>query len=411
MDAGGQIQMVRSESPAAHLSKVKMQYPFYHTTDEIRSEVVRLSKKCPHLNMTTLKDSNVDIDVITVRKASATPVNKVFLLFGEHARELISPESGLYFLRALCGDVALNVPAQAGLLEGSSPLSLAEQVLEDSEFQIILNANPGSRRKVEAGDYCLRMNPNGVDINRNWDERWQKDAATSAETNPGAKPFSEPESRIVKKAVTDFAPTTFLTVHSGTKGMYMPWAYDRTHLAQFNGKHMMDVLTALDKDHCECPFGAAGMEVGYPCPGTCLDYAYAKLNTPFSFAFEIYTDHSADSDLKERWAKKLARGGAQLLEKAHHLGHAHFKDVFDRHKSDFVGPSSLLEQSAEHEHALADDACFGMFNPEEQDDYNKTVKNWAEAYLQMSALIAKKVKNGDMQKGKVTEPEFFRRSP
>jgi len=34
--------------------------------------------------------------------------------------------------------------------------------------------------------------------------------------------------------------------------------------------------------------GAAGKEVGYLCPGTCLDYAYDKVNVPYSFAWEIY---------------------------------------------------------------------------------------------------------------------------
>eukprot|EP00401_Gymnodinium_catenatum_P022427 CAMPEP_0117591696 /NCGR_PEP_ID=MMETSP0784-20121206/71679_1 /TAXON_ID=39447 /ORGANISM="" /LENGTH=86 /DNA_ID=CAMNT_0005393453 /DNA_START=9 /DNA_END=265 /DNA_ORIENTATION=+ len=83
-----------------------------------------------------------------------------------------------------------------------------------------------------------------------------------ADTNPGPKPFSEPETRTFKELVQNFKPTTFLTVHSGTKGMYMPWAYDMEHLANRNEPEMMDILTKLDQDHCECPFGAAGREVG-----------------------------------------------------------------------------------------------------------------------------------------------------
>ena len=38
------------------------------------------------------------------------------------------------------------------------------------------------------------------------------------------------------------------------------------------------MLEVLDERYCKCPFGAAGKEVGYPAPGTCLDYAYGKLN-------------------------------------------------------------------------------------------------------------------------------------
>merc|ERR1719482_2637743 len=107
---------------------------------------------------------------------------------------------------------------------------------------------------------------------------------------------------------------------------------------------MMEVLQALDKDHCQCPFGAAGHEVGYACPGTSLDYVYAKLNTPFAFAWEIFANHGLDEELEGRWNEKLKSGGAALLEKGHNLAHPHFKDVFDKHRSDFVGnQTSLLE--------------------------------------------------------------------
>merc|ERR1719321_2380839 len=171
--------------------------------------------------------SQVDIDVVTVRKPTAKPANKVFILFGEHSRELISPESGLYFIKALCNDMPLKAETAPGLLE----LNSAADVLEDSEFQMVLNANPRSRRKVEAGEFCLRTNPEGVDLNRNWDEHYEHEAATfGATSNPGPNPFSEPETRIFKKLVTDYRPTTFLTIHSGTRGMYMPWAFDMQHL-------------------------------------------------------------------------------------------------------------------------------------------------------------------------------------
>ena len=37
----------------------------------------------------------------------------------------------------------------------------------------MVNANPISRAKVEEGEYCLRENENGVDINRNYDSHWE----------------------------------------------------------------------------------------------------------------------------------------------------------------------------------------------------------------------------------------------
>ena len=42
---------------------------------------------------------------------------------------------------------------------------------------------------MESGDYCLRTNEHGVDINRNWDDHWEPNDNT--ETNSGSFPFSE----------------------------------------------------------------------------------------------------------------------------------------------------------------------------------------------------------------------------
>merc|ERR1719261_1169293 len=100
---------------------------------------------------------------------------------------------------------------------------------------VVLNGNPLSRQKVEVGDYCLRANPEGVDLNRNYDEEWNVDG----DEDGGPHPFSEPETRILKQVMTDFQPTSFITVHSGTYGMYMPYAYDSVHLAQRNGPQML----------------------------------------------------------------------------------------------------------------------------------------------------------------------------
>merc|ERR1719331_1724920 len=138
------------------------------------------------------------IDVVTIRAPDTKPVNKNFLLFGEHARELISPESGLHFVKTLCGEVGDK--------------DRTASILKDSEFQIVVNGNPASRKRVEQGDYCLRTNPDGVDLNRNWDEKWEKDGGNEGDnTFARKKPFSEPETRIFRKLAEDFKPTTFLT--------------------------------------------------------------------------------------------------------------------------------------------------------------------------------------------------------
>lgn len=316
------------------------------------------------------------IDVVAIRAPGSTPRNRMFLLFGEHARELISPESGLHIVQALCGKHA-------------SMADEAAKVLRDSEFMIVVNGNPLSRVKVEEGDFCLRTDPEGVDLNRNWDEEWNSDDGRSDyRTNPGPTPFSEPETQIFKNLVSEFRPTTFLTVHSGTKGLYMPWAYDMQHQAARNKEAMMQVLATLDEKYCKCPFGAAGREVGYSCPGTCLDWVYDKLMAPYAFAFEIYVNPILEPSLKSRWREKIASSEGQLYQREHTLAHEHFKDLFEDH------PSSFIQLSAEAHAARGsqdDEMCFGSFNPGSEEEYRAVVENWSQAYLQLAGIVASKL--------------------
>jgi len=346
---------------------IQIQYPFYHTSDELKAEIAHLASTCQDsLTVSAHSDGDVTLDVVTVRRraAGAEPINRVFMLFGEHSRELIGPESGLAMLRKLCQD------------ESSA------SVLEHSEFQLVLNANPLSRVRVEEGEYCLRTNPSGVDLNRNWDMKWQGDDGHEDDTAPGPRPFSEPETRIMRRLVSKYMPTTFVSVHSGTRGMYMPYAYDTSVLAKRNQPRMLAILKELDADHCHCPYGAAGQEVGYACPGTCLDWVFAKLNSSFSFAFEIYVGSDHGRGLQHRWEEKLREGGAKLLDDGHHLGHEHFKDLFSDHGSDFVG-NSLVDAAA----AGDPPSCFALFNPTTKESYDNTVSNWASAYIETAEKV------------------------
>ena len=71
---------------------------------------------------------------------------RVFFMFGLHARELVSSETGVAFID-----------------------SLKKAPLPGFEFMIVLNANPTQREVVLGGtDLCARANAQGVDLNRNW---------------------------------------------------------------------------------------------------------------------------------------------------------------------------------------------------------------------------------------------------
>lgn len=63
---------------------------------------------------------------------------------------MISPETGLFFLKNLCNKKGKDTKI--------------DYILNNFEIQMVLNANPTSRRKVEEGDFCLRVNENGIKL-------------------------------------------------------------------------------------------------------------------------------------------------------------------------------------------------------------------------------------------------------
>eukprot|EP00929_Paragymnodinium_shiwhaense_P006813 TRINITY_DN110778_c0_g1_i1.p1 TRINITY_DN110778_c0_g1~~TRINITY_DN110778_c0_g1_i1.p1 ORF type:complete len:458 (+),score=137.56 TRINITY_DN110778_c0_g1_i1:85-1458(+) len=398
-------------------SQLLREYPFYHTTAQLKSELQKLSGDCRGavLQMRSVQEGELSLDVVSVTAAppgqgEATPpasaaaaaqTNRVFLLAGEHARELIGPESALRFLRLLCGDdssmggkggpVAMtDLQKAAGQRVDDGSRSSAGDVkalLQNSIFEVVVNANPRSRERVEQGEYCLRANPAGVDLNRNWDEEWFKPMELVTERGPF--PFSEPETRLLKQLVEDFKPTTFLSIHSGTLGMYMPWAWSADKLASHNQKSMLSILQAVDEAHCKCPFGGAGKEVGYPCPGTSVDYVFDKVKTPYSFAFEIWGDPAESQALRQRWQEKLKAGGLALLQAGVDLRQAQFREVFLQQSSEFLHRHEGVDATTR----MSTGQCFQMFNPGTAESFEETTRNWAEAYLEVTRLVSE-----DLQK-------------
>jgi len=105
------------------------------------------------------------IHLVTITgKSLAENKQKIFYLFGEHPRELISSETGLNLAKTLCGVQEYSK---------DRPFININNLLQTNIFQIVINANPLGRLEVEKGDFCKRTNEHGVDLNRNWDNHWQ----------------------------------------------------------------------------------------------------------------------------------------------------------------------------------------------------------------------------------------------
>ena len=233
---------------------------------------------------------------------------RLLINFGEHGRELISPEIGLLFLHALCDpevleDVLIGFP-------DVNPRRL-RQILKRTVLQIIPVENANGRDLVESGQLCERKNGRGVDPNRNWSVHWgyKEPDFDPKEEHPGTMPFSEPETSLLRNIANAFNPHLWLNVHSGMEAMFIP--YDHKHEIPRGpyANATLSILKELNKAFCggRCAVGPGGTTVGYLAHGTATDYMQEVLNVSVVTTWEVYGDMKASFDDCFRMFNPLTR--------------------------------------------------------------------------------------------------------
>lgn len=381
--------------------------PFFHTSQHIHTALDNIKRNCA-LNMTVDSqplgpaDTSAFFDIVTLHRGThasddpETAPRKSFFLFGEHSRELVSTESGFSFLKYLCNPHSFS---------DSAATQFASPKISDSfTVKLVLNANPLSRMKVEHGRYCLRTNEHGTDLNRNWDVHWDDTSRYGAETYSGPHPFSEVETRIVRDAIKAFNPDIFVTVHSGGCAYLSPDAFSTLPSSNENVKRWNSIVSQLTNHGPDCITGPTSHVIGYPAPGTCLDYAYEVLNVPLAFAFEIYSG----VDLLQNRSSEI--GKTAPTEEVNYSTHA-------RRRSHVRQTTSFLQQNLEPDSSspipdsqslgfnseprpnfsqlqnateadLNNFACFYFFNPVTHETFQRTLTMWNENYAYLIALPA-----------------------
>ncbi len=169
---------------------------------------------------------------------------------------------------------------------------------------------------VEKGEYCKRTNANGVDLNRNWGFHHGEKISLQEET-PGKKAFSEIETQFIRDSVKSMIdPLMFLSIHSGTLGLFYPYAFEAANKnksmynytnfqldspEEVKRKKLMDgILQLVKKNHCSnCFVGTPFKLLNYESSGTCLDYIYDNLKVPFSFVWEVYSRQKLFPEMKK----------------------------------------------------------------------------------------------------------------
>lgn len=184
-------------------SFAKPDWEYYHKTDETYALIETYGSKCPQLDVRRVSDETdaaytvKDSMVVTATAPESNEVKlPMLMVFGEHARELISSEIALRLVAMLCapavkangGWVAADVGGDAELLATVTgfhrnalhglglydvQVDSISALLRRLYLKFLPLENLNGRRMVEEKNLlCHRMNGRHVDINRNYDNHF-----------------------------------------------------------------------------------------------------------------------------------------------------------------------------------------------------------------------------------------------
>lgn len=200
-------------------------------------------------------------DWSTDTKPDGTPKEVVYIDGGHHGNEHLGTE--LAFLTA---EYYIE-----GWAAGDDEVL---EVLSTTELHILIMLN------ADGNDINTRWNINQVDLNRNYDHRWNE----HDETQPGSGPFSEAETAANAQYMRDEVPDAdlYITMHTGVWIMLYPWGYIPDQPIDWELFHF--IRDEINSNISDIPVRNANLGL-YPNSGTSRDYGYGIMGYP-TFTFE-----------------------------------------------------------------------------------------------------------------------------
>ncbi|EDQ90946.1 uncharacterized protein MONBRDRAFT_23753 [Monosiga brevicollis MX1] len=285
-------------------------YAIYHNVSSVLHEIdalVSRSESLLHYGKLYESTQGRLIPSVKIRNASGISAGphgrriQVLIVAGEHARELVPVEWVLTLLSTAL--VAEHAP------QDSARGKLMRWLLSNFDLTVIPLLNPDGRAHLESSlNYCWRGNARGVDLNRNFD--WDF-GGKGASLNPldeeycGTHALSEVEARALRDHLTRESFDVFISLHSGTRQIYLPYSdgisWSSGRQPRFHTDMISILRTALRLHSSQIPDrsfqgGAAHQLLDYPASGTSFDYVVGRELAPLGFAVEVYGNLSHKSD-------------------------------------------------------------------------------------------------------------------
>lgn len=199
---------------------------------------------------------------------------KILIISGVHGSEFVYPFTLFNFIEILCQTDIHNY-------------SYFQEIKENIEFVIVPVVNPHGWNKN------TRTNYNDVDINRNFDYKWD----TITDDTKGTAPFSENESQYIRDLLNAEKPDFFLDLHNTHRLDYDFYStYSSKKDISFVIRQVLSMLDQKKKDE-------SGFSKGILLDGTSntpTSQAYSN-NVKFIPAFTMEWVNSSYSDDNRTW--------------------------------------------------------------------------------------------------------------
>jgi predicted deacylase len=203
-------------------------------------------------------------------------------------------ETNLLFVGGIHGGYEANTVrlAQAMIEEFQLDISM---IPESVTVHIIPNLNPdGYALPTTASAQARRFNANNIDLNRNFDCRWQPESTwRSAVVSAGLTPFSEPEAITLRDYVRTVNPNAAVFWHSTGNAVFTSEC----------GNGILDATEVLMNTYASAAnYEAAGLWTAYPVTGDAEGWL-ASIGIP---AVTVELETREGIEWERNWAGVLA---------------------------------------------------------------------------------------------------------
>ncbi|XP_041469204.1 carboxypeptidase B-like [Lytechinus variegatus] len=297
-------EMINSKND---VNAVNFDYNQYHTYEEIFAWMNEFSSSNSGVSMVKVTTTYEGETVYGIRIAkSPFAKNVAYIQGGIHAREWISPAT------------VINLIDRFVSKYGSD--ATVTSMLDNFVWIMVPVYNIDGYKFSHTDDRMWRKNRNpntggcvGVDLNRNYDYKWEGDGSKCAQTYPGTEKLSEPENSGSKDFLQSFGTDLKLFIDFHSYGQYWlyPWGYTEKVIAVHPHRDDQKALATKVENSISSVHGKdylvgeSGPDM-YPASGASEDFGYGSLGVKYSYVVELRDEGTFGFELPARQIQPTA---------------------------------------------------------------------------------------------------------